>query len=479
MIDILSKYQDLREWIKLINEFGELRFIQGASPELEIGTITDIVCHSNRRDAILFEDIPGYSKTCRILVNPLGSIKRLALTLGLKAEKIKDLIDQLAFKISSLNPIPPIEVNYGPILENQIFGNNIDINKFPAPHWHPKDGGRYIGTGSITITRDPEEGWVNLGTYRVMIIDKDKLSFYISPGKHGRIHRDKYFNTKKSCPVAISFGHDPLLFFVGAMEWPYGESEYDIAGGFKGSPIEIIKGKFTGLPLPARAELVIEGEAIPGDYSSEGPFGEWTGYYASGVREEVTIKIKAIYHRNDPIILGAPALKPPNGNSFFGAIFRSAKLKRDFQLNGTPGIVDVWFPEEGGGRLLCIVSIKQLYPGHAKQVGLLAMANPSSAYMGRYVIVVDDDIDVTNLGDVIWAVLTRSDPIKDIDVIRRLWSGPLDPILTKEDCNQSSRAIIDACRPFERISNFPSVIDIDQETKNRVLKKWGDIINKS
>ena len=155
---------------------------------------------------------------------------------------------------------------------------------------------------------------------------------------------------------------------------------------------------------------------------------------------------------------------------------RSAKLKRDLRASGVPDVVDVWFPEEGGGRFLCVVSLKQRYPGHAKQVGLLVTANPSSAYMGRYVILVDDDIDVTDLSDVTWAVITRTDPVRSIDVIRRLWSGPLDPMLTKEDAGFNSRAIIDACRPYERINTFPPVIEVDHDVEKRVLQKWGHVI---
>jgi len=470
-------YDDLRDWMTKVEKIGELKHVQGASCELEIGTLTDLVCHSKRRDAVLFENIPTYPPGYRVLVNPLGAAKRMAMVVGVQAENAKELVDALAKKMGSLTPIPPKEVEHGPVFENRSIEGPVDITKFPAPLWHLKDGGRYLGTGSVTITRDPDDGWVNLGTYRVMVVDKDRVGFYISPGKHGRIHREKYFAEGRPCPVAISFGHDPLLLFVGAFEWPYGRSEYDVAGGFKGRPIEVIRGRYTNLPFPARAELVLEGEAVAGERSPEGPFGEWTGYYASGMREEVTIKIKAIYHRHDPIILGAPALKPPNGNSFYGAVLRSAKLKRDLQSSGVPDIVDVWFPEEGGGRFLCVVSIKQRYPGHAKQVGLLAMGNPSSAYMGRYVIVVDDDIDVTDLSDVIWAVITRTDPVRSIDVVRRLWSGPLDPILTKEDGGFSSRAIIDACRPYERLGTFPPVIEMDHEMKRKVLEKWGQVLD--
>lgn len=477
MRESTDSYDDLRDWMTEVEKTEGLKHIQGASCQLEIGTLTDLVCHSNRKDAILFDKIPGYPPDYRVLVNALGAAKRMAMVVGVNAKTARELVDALAGKLGALTPIPPKEVEGGPVFENCSIERDVDITKFPAPLWHPKDGGPYLGTGSVTITRDPDDGWVNLGTYRVMVIDKDKVGFYISPGKHGRIHREKYFAKGKPCPVAISFGHDPLLLFVGAFEWPYGRCEYDVAGGFKGRAIEVIRGKNTGLPFPARAELVLEGEAVAGEKSPEGPFGEWTGYYASGVREEVTIKIKAIYYRHDPIILGAPALKPPNGNSFYGAVLRSAKLKRDLQASGVPDIVDVWFPEEGGGRFLCVVSIKQRYPGHAKQVGLLATANPSSAYMGRYVIVVDDDIDVTDLSDVMWAVTTRTDPVKDIDLIRRLWSGPLDPMLTREDGGFNSRAIIDACRPYERLDTFPPVIETDPEVKKKVLERWGKILD--
>lgn len=477
MSELISDCLDLRDWLKAVESLGELRHVQGASCELEIGTLTDLVCHSARRNAVLFKNIPGYPPDYGIAVNPLGSVKRVAMTVGVKAENTKELVDACAKKFAEVRPIPPLYVNQGPVLENQYFGDQVDITKFPAPLWHSKDGGRYLGTASVTITRDPEEGWVNLGTYRVMVVDKNRVGFYISPGKHGRIQREKYFAKGQACPVAISFGHDPLLFCVGAFEFPYGQSEYDLAGGFKGRPIEVIQGSHTGLPFPARSELVLEGEARSEIRSPEGPFGEWTGYYASGMREEVTIQIKAIYHRNDPIILAAPALKPPNGNSFYNAVLRSAKLKHDLQTSGVPDVTNVWFLEESGGRFMCVVSLKQRYPGHARQVGFLAAANPSTAYMGRYVIVVDDDIDVTNISDVMWAVSTRTDPARSIEVIHRFWSGPLDPIITKEDADHSSRAIIDACRPYERLHSFPAVIEVDRDVEKRVLQKWGSVVD--
>src|SRR5512143_184824 len=155
--------------------------------------------------------------------------------------------------------IPYEFVDDGPILENVQMGDDVNVLSFPSPLWHELDGGRYIGTGSYNITQDPDEGWVNLGTYRVMVQDEKTVGFYISPGKHGRIHRDKYISRQKPMPAAIVVGGDPLLFLMTCSEIAYGTSEYDVAGGLRGKPYQVIKGKITGLPIPANAEIVLEG----------------------------------------------------------------------------------------------------------------------------------------------------------------------------------------------------------------------------
>ena len=158
--------------------------------------------------------------------------------------------------------IPPRIVRDGPVLENIQRGKDVNILKFPTPRWFELDGGRYIGTGSVNITHDPEEGWTNLGTARVMIHDENTVGFYIAPGRHGRIHRDKAFARGESFKVAISVGHDPLIFLAGALEVPYGVCEYDFIGGIQGEPVDVIEGEFTGLPIPATAEIVLEGECV-------------------------------------------------------------------------------------------------------------------------------------------------------------------------------------------------------------------------
>lgn len=336
------------------------------------------------------------------------------------------------------------------------------------------DGGRYIGTGCACITTDPEEGWTNLGTYRIMVQNKNTLGFYISPGKHGMLHREKWFKQGKPCPVSISIGHDPLMFLVASKEFKYGESEYDIAGYFKGQPIDVIEGK-NGIMIPARAEIVAEGYCYPGEEMEEGPFGEWTGYYSRPKQNTATIRVTRLMHRHNPIILGSPPSKPPNQVSLFNDILRSALVWDELEGAGIPGIQDICCHEAGGARFFIAISIKQKYPGHAKQVAAIAAQCHAAAYMGRYIVVVDDDIDVSNLEDVMWAVCTRSEPVSDIDIMRHCWTGPLDPIRDKD--GYASRALIDACIPFAQRETFPIVAKISDCLAEQTIAKWGETLN--
>ena len=184
--------------------------------------------------------------------------------------------------------------------------------------------------------------------------------------------REKYFARGQSCKVAVSFGQDPLLYLAGGIEVPRGVSEYDWVGGLQGAPVPVIIGEYTGLPIPARAEIVVECEAVSGEEMNEGPFGEWTGYYASSMRPEPIMKVKRLYHRNNPIILGAPPTRPPCEFNYMRCFMRSALIWQQMEAAGIPDIQGVWCHEADGARLLTIVSIKQRYPGHAKQAGMVA-----------------------------------------------------------------------------------------------------------
>ena len=270
---------DLREWLRKIDEIGELQTVTGATAEEDIGMATELLGRTRPSKATIFDEVVGYKKGFRVLSNGLGSFRRIAVTLGLPVDASPHELVRL-WQERVRKGIPSIQaevVKDGPVFENVMRGDAVDVLKFPAPKWHEFDGGRYLGTGSFDITKDPDEGWVNLGTYRVMVQNKNTLGFYISPGKHGRQHRDKWFARGEKMPVAFVPGGDPLLFLAACTEIPYGITEYDWAGGVRGTPYRVVTGPVTGLPIPADAEIVIEGFADGKDKMVEGPFGEWTG----------------------------------------------------------------------------------------------------------------------------------------------------------------------------------------------------------
>ena len=469
---------DLRTWLGEVEKLGQLMTVENVDWDLELSTLTEIINErSKTRPAIVFDRIKGYPAGYRIAVNMLSSANRLALTMGLDARLSEfEFVQHWRRRVKSISPIDPRKVKDAPLFENVQKGDDIDLLKFPVPRWHELDGGRYIGTDDLVVTRDPEEGWVNVGTYRIMIHGRDHLGLHMSPGKHGRVHRDKHHAAGKPLPIAVSFGHHPINFLVASTDVPNRVNEYAYAGGIIGKPLDVVNGPLTGLPIPADSEIAIEGEVMPNDFMSEGPFGEWTGYYASNQPAVPVIRVKAVYHRNDPILCGFPLLKPSSGDNLHFSLMRSATVWNALDEAGVPDVQAVW-AHPSGGRFLTVVAIKQRYPGHAKQAALIASQCRSGAYLGRYVIVVDEDIDITNSEEVIWAVCTRSDPARSIDILRRAWSGPLDPAIARDEVGFSSRAIIEATRPFEWKEKFPKVSGASRELKERIAKDWRAFLN--
>lgn len=468
--------KDLREWIERVDRMGSLLRLDGADWDLEIGALVEIFEKETvDRPSLLFDHIKGYPAGFRVLCALADTMPRLALTTGMPLD-----ITPLQFvrewrRTMAGTLIPPVLVGQGPVMENEMTGSDIDLYKFPSPKWHEEDGGRYLGTGSVTITKDPDSDWINLGTYRVMVHDKDTLGFYVGPGHHAHIHRQKYFGRGEPCPVVISVGQDPLLFVVSALPLQQGVCEYDVAGAIRGEPVEVIRGNVTGLPLPAHAEIVIEGMSYPGDTRVEGPFGEFTGYYASGERPEPFIKVKRVLYRNNPIITGAPPTRPPSTATLFRGLGRSAMVWDYLEKAGIPDVQGVWNHEAANWAFMA-VSIKQRYPGHARQAALVASQVPGGVDLGRYVIVVDQDIDPSNLNDVIWAMSTRADPARSTEIIHRCRGGALDPALRPGEKAFSSRLIIDACKPYEWMADFPQEVGVSSQLKETMMKKWTSVL---
>ena len=477
----VDRHKNLRDFLDRVEEIGELRQLDGVDWNLEMGALAEMVCHESREGkspALLFDKIPGYPKGFRVLSGATNSSRRLAYALGFPepsgpTDVVKAFRDRMR---AEFELIPPIEIERGPVFENIDRDDEVDLYKFPIPFIHEFDGGRYIGTDDLVIIRDPDSDWINSATYRVMVHDKNTCGIWMSPGKHGRIIREKYFSKGKSCPVAISVGQDSLLFMAANQEIDYGTDELAYAGGHRGFPFEIVKSELHGLPLPAHSEIILEGEIFGNETRPEGPFGEFMGYYASEVSDEPIIKIKRVYYRNDPILCLASPARPPNNFTYSRAIVKSAMIWDEVEKAGLPGVKGVWCHEAGAGRLFNVIAIKQLYAGHAKQSALLASNCHAGNYAGRWTIVVDEDIDPTSMFDVIWAMSTRCDPPKDIDYIRGAWSTPLDTMIEGPPY-ENNRAIVDACRPWGRKDTFPTVAEASPKLKEKMHQKYRELFS--
>jgi len=244
----------------------------------------------------------------------------------------------------------------------------------------------------------------------------------------------------------------------------------------KGEPIEVIRGEVTGLPIPVHAEIAIEGECPADGWVQEGPFGEFTGYYASGARPEPVIRVKRLYYRNDPIITGCPPARPPAESTFARSPLKSAAVWNTLESTGLTGIRGVCMHPVGSTYFFTVVSVKQAYAGHAKQAGILAASVRGAGYMARFVIVVDEDIDPFKLEDVLWALGTRCHPHRDIDILKRTWSGPLDPMIPAGEPSLASVAVIDATKPWEWKEDFPPAITFDESFMRETRRKWSKLL---
>jgi 4-hydroxy-3-polyprenylbenzoate decarboxylase len=478
-------YDDLREWLSHADRLGEVRNVRGATWQEDIGLAAEAVLRAENGPCVLFDDVPGCPKGFRLLLNMFAGTRR-NMTLGFPDHLTKWELSE-AFREAYLKTpkiIPHEIVEDGPIFENILQGEDVDVEKFPSPVWHEKDGGRYIGTGTYTISRDPEENWLNAGAYRAQVHDKKTVGLLIAAGHHGAIHREKYWKRGEPMPVAMVLGGDPLAFFYGGIEVPYGTFELDVVGGLRGRAVKMVRGKVTGLPFPASAEIVLEGYVHEGRNRIEGPFGEWSGHYAGGAKPCPVLEVAAIYHRNDPILVGVPPMGAgPDEMARYRAVMRSATIKQNMTNAGVPEVQQVWCHEVGGARMLHGVAIRQRYPGHAVQAGFIAAQCGASAYASKYIVVVDEDIDVTNLEQLIWAMLTRSDPKESIQFIEGSWDSPADPRLPPDrrevgDMTHSV-AVINACKPYHWRDKFPPSNTPSPEVARKAREKFGWLLDGS
>lgn len=467
---------------------GLVRELADASWELEIGAITDLNAKHNKW-VLLFDDLAGYPSGYRLLTGTLLDAMRVGYTLGCdcgadQQALVRTLRSKLYgndFKPDEQRAPKPRQATDAPMFENRLVGEDVDLSRFPAPLWHEHDGGRYLGTLDAVITRDPETDWVNVGAYRLMVHDSRRLCLFVNASHHARLHMEKYASRGERVPIAVSLGHHPSLSVLAGMELATGVSEYSVVEQVRGEAYDVISAPITGLPVPAESELVVEG-FLSESTVSEGPYGEFLGYYAGGRMETPTIDVEAIYHRDSPILLGTCAGVPPYDYSYFRCPIRAAMIWEALERAGVPGVCGVWCHEVGYSRALTVISVRQAYFGHVSQVGYVASQVREGVFGGKYTIVVDDDIDPSNLDEVMWAVCTRTDPAKSIDFVSSSFGMVLDPMVERgpgDALNElsMSRAIVDACRPLKRTmrNEFPRVVTVPEQVAERVTRKFADV----
>ncbi|MFH1002877.1 MAG: UbiD family decarboxylase [Chloroflexota bacterium] len=468
-------FRDLREFIEAVDRLGELRRINGADPRLEMGTLNEVAAESSLCPMLLYDNIRGYPAGYRVAANLLNTPRRLALVLGLPTDlQGIDFVRAWKDKVRFEGGVAPVRVKEARFEENVFTGDEVNIRQLPSPTWHEHDGGEYFGTGAITLVRDPDSGYVNYGVYRLQTHAPDTLLIQPRVSSHFSTAARKYWSKGQNCPVAVACGIDPTTWLAGVFpSVPFGLSEYEVAGHLRGGPVEVVEGELTGLPIPATAEIALEGEVLPPQSVTvaEGPLGEFTGYYSGEAQPAPVIKIRRLMYRHNPVMHAAPPMKPLPGLYYLGINWRSAIIWRDLERAGMSGIKGVW----QHGASLTIISLQQQYPGHAKQVGLTAAASRSTDIV-RFIVVLDDDVDPSNISEVFWAMSTRCEPA-EIDILRGAYCGIFDPRIPPEKRETGdltgSKAVIDACRPYYWRDRFPRVNEVSAELKAEAREKWG------
>lgn len=399
---------DLRQWIDHLEERNELKRIRAEVDwDEEIGAITREVS-SQYGPALLFEKIKDHQNTgCRrLFTNGTGTKGRVCRILGLaEGVSYREIVATLKERFS--NPLAPRKVKEGPVKENIIKGEEVDLFQLPVPKWNPLDGGRYIMTSASVVTMDPDTHLLNIGTYRGMISTKRTISVLLAATQGWGKHFTKYKNRGEEMPVAVVLGWEPTLFMVAST--PVSYPEYEMAGSLRGSPVELVRCETSDLWVPATAEIVLEGRISPDpkSFELEGPFSEYGGYYGGRRMPKHTIRVECITHRSDPIftgcLTGASPGRTNEGASWTPATF-SAVAWQYLEQAGVPNIMGVW---RGKWPEIMRIQIRKTHRGHAQQVANALWGSSIANYAAKHLIVVDEDIDVFDWEAVEWALAYR------------------------------------------------------------------------
>jgi UbiD family decarboxylase len=452
-------FEGLREFIQLLETEGELARVRvPVNLDQELGAVC-VKSLRGRGPALLFER-PG-GNDIPIFINALATRKRYALAMQCKLDEVHREWNR---RVSQ--PLPPITVGAGPCQEVVLEGNDIDILELPAPTLNSLDGGAYL-TLCCHHTQDPVTGIRNVGIYRNQVHDRHTLGILSGPYTNFMLQHRKA--PAEPFPIAIAIGVDPRLVMAASCPFPFGIDELAMAGALRGKPFEVLQCKTVPLQVPADAEVVLEGYLRPEEKRDEGPFGEFTGHYGGLKMPRPTIEITALTRRKDPILHLAYQGAPPHETDVLTAVGKESEILRNITL---PGVKAVHLTEGGCGVFHVVVAIEKLYEGYGKMVGLAVFGSPSGRHI-KQVTVVDQDIDPFDPSAVEWAVATRVQPHRDVEIMSGLTGIFLDPSLPKEEQEgpaRTSKILIDATRYDAKA--FPPVCLPAREMMAKVEKEW-------
>lgn len=468
-------FDDLRGFIRVLEERGMLRRVQAkVKVELEIAEIVRRVFKAGG-PALLFEQVEGFD--IPVLTNLFGTEERVLL--ALRAEKVEDVTSRMSdlLKVArkpSLKAIfqalravkatRPKLVRNAPCKEVVLRGEKVKLSKLPALKCWPKEAGRFI-TLPLVFTKDPEEGTRNVGIYRMQIFDDTTTGMHWQIHKHGALH---LWKKKKPLEVAVALGGDPALILAASMPLPQGIDEVMVAGLLKGSPIKLVKCETVDLEVPAGAEIVLEGYVDPTETRLEGPFGDHTGYYSPPQPCHV-FRVNCMTMREEPIYPAWVEGKPPNEGAVLQRVFQ--RLTLPLLRTVLPEVVDINFPPEACFHGLCIVSMRKRYPGHAKRI-MMGLWGLESFSLVKVLVVVDEDVNVHDLGEVLWAIATRVDPARDMLVLKETPLDALDHSAPR--IGLGSKVGIDATKKLkeEVERELPEELKMDEEISRKVDTLW-------
>lgn len=433
--------QDLRTFLDKVREEGELvEITKPINPRFGIAAVAAKLEEFNRYPVLYFSNVEG--SRFPVVTNLFASRKRLAMALGCDEASLNAVYREKEDKLTK-----PVILSSGPVQEVIFYESEVNLYDLPIVTHNEKDGGPYITAGAMVV-KDPETGIRNVGVYRHMLHGRNKLGIHMAEVSHVNLIWEKYLKRGLPMPVAITIGHHPA-FYLGVLSFvPFGVDEYEVVGGLMGEPLELVKCKTVDLEVPARAEIVLEGYIAPEERQKEGPFGEFTTLYG-GVHDYPVVTVTAISMRHDPIYLdcfsGHRDHQLLGGTGRLSTIFKTVRM-------ACPTVQDVFMPPSGCCRFICYIAIKKRHEGEAKNAAAAAIA--ADPFI-RYVVVVDDDINIFDDSAVLKAIATRVRPGEDIFVISKAKGHPLDPTAVQDFL--VTKIGIDATKP---LVGYPETIRV-------------------